>query len=103
MIANNTGRRKTSGTKLINDKTGDIQQVKDEKPKVSSKELVETLFENPYCKTDFIVRKSNIERKAANRYLTQLCDIGLLEKSKKAKENIYINLQLMDLLSGNLD
>jgi Fic family protein len=80
-----------------------IQKVKDEKPKIYSKELVETLFENPYCKIDFIVRKLNIERKAASRYLAQLCDIGLLEKSKIGKENIYINIQLMDLLRGNFD
>ena len=42
-----------------------IEKVKSEAPKIYSKELVEILFENPYCKTEFIVKALGVERKAA--------------------------------------
>ena len=75
-----------------------IEKVKSEAPKIYSKELVETLFENPYCKTEFIVKALGVERKAASRYLHQLEAIGILTCMKVGKDNLFINAGLMDLL-----
>ena len=66
-----------------------------------SKDLIEILFEQPYCKIEYLVDKLNIERKAASRYLQKLEDIGILTLKKFGKENIYINSRLYDLLKGN--
>ena len=67
-------------------------------PKIYSKELVELLFENPYCKVEFFVNGLGIERKTASVYLHKLTDVGLLELAKIGRENIYINKELMKLL-----
>ena len=75
-----------------------IEKVKTEAPKIYSKELIETLFENPYCKVEFIVKSLGVERKAASRYLHQLEDIGILKCMKVGKDNLFINIGLMDLL-----
>ena len=75
-----------------------IQKVKADAPKIYSKELIETLFENPYCKVEFIVKSLGVERKAASRYLHQLEDIGILKCIKVGKDNLFINMGLMDLL-----
>ena len=75
-----------------------IQKVKTNAPKIYSKELVETLFENPYCKVEFIVKSLRVERKAASRYLHQLEDIGILKCIKVGKDNLFINMGLMGLL-----
>ena len=75
-----------------------IEKVKSEAPKIYSKELVETLFENPYCKTEFIVKTLGVERKAASRYLHQLEAIGVLTCIKVGKDNLFINTGLMDIL-----
>ena len=75
-----------------------IEKVKSEAPKMYSKELVETLFENPYCKTEFIVKALGVERKAASRYLHKMEAIGILTCMKVGKDNLFINVGLMDLL-----
>lgn len=75
-----------------------VEKVKAEAPKIYSKDLIETLFENPYCKVEFIVRSLGVERKAASRYLHQLEDIGILKCIKVGKDNLFINIGLMGLL-----
>lgn len=75
-----------------------VEKVKTNAPKIYSKELVETLFENPYCKVEFIVKSLGVERKAASRYLHQLEDIGILKCIKVGKDNLFINMGLMGLL-----
>jgi Fic family protein len=75
-----------------------IEIVKEKAPKIYSKELVETLFVNPYCKVEFITLAISIERKAASRYLHQLQAIGILDERKVGKENIFINKALIELL-----
>ncbi|MCF0241085.1 MAG: Fic family protein [Treponema sp.] len=81
-----------------------VKDVKEKCPKIYSKELVETLFENPYCKGEFIEKAVGVERKAAARYLHQLTAEGILECQKIAQTNIYINKKLMDILktSGSM-
>lgn len=78
------------------DKT--IETVKEKASKIYSKELVETLFVNPYCKVEFIIVSINVERKAASRYLHQLEEIGILKSYKVGKENIFLNVELIELL-----
>ena len=82
--------------KSLMDKT--IENVKQNAGSIYSKELVETLFVHPYCKNKFIIDELKVERKAASRYLHKLEDIGILKSYKVGKENIYINIQLMQIL-----
>jgi Fic family protein len=77
-----------------------IKLVKSKASKIYSKELVETLFVNPYCKVEFIVNTIGVERKAASRYLHELKEIGLLDIYKIGKENIFINSKLVELLKA---
>jgi Fic family protein len=80
------------------DKT--IDTVRTQARAIYTKELVELLFEEPYCKAAFIERKIGVERKAAARYLKTLEDLGILAKKKIGRENIYINIKLMKILKG---
>jgi len=75
-----------------------IGKVKSESAKIYSKELIETIFENPYCKIEFVVKALGVERKAASRYLHKLESIGILKCIKAGKDNLFINTALMDLL-----
>ncbi len=74
-----------------------IEIVREKTPKIYSKELVEVLFEHPYCKNEFVERKTGVERKAASRYLHSLTELGVLEFRKVGRENIFINTKLMSL------
>lgn len=78
-----------------------INNVKNNAPKIYSKELVENIFEQPYTKIEYISNKLGVERKAASRYLRKLKEIGILESKKVGKEIIYINKDLITLLKKN--
>jgi Fic family protein len=75
-----------------------IDMVREKAARIYSKELVEALFEHPYCKNEIIERKTGVERKAASRYLHTLSELGILELRKIGRENIFINTELMNLL-----
>ena len=87
---------KIKNIKSLLDQT--IDKVKEKLPKIYSKELVETLFVHPYCKSDFLTIELGIERKTASKYLHLLEEIGLLELYKVGKENIFVNIELMNIL-----
>lgn len=87
---------KITSIKNLLDKT--INQVKELKPKIYKKELVELLFEQPYSKIDYVVKKLKVERKAASRYLKSLEEIKILKAQKIGRETIYVNIKLMKLL-----
>ena len=78
-----------------------INIVKEKAARIYSKDLIEILFEQPYCKIDYLVDNLKIERKAASRYLQSLEETGIVTVQKIGRENIYINTKLFELLKGN--
>lgn len=67
-------------------------------PHIYSKELIELLFEQPFCKVQFIVEKRIAKRQTAANYLNELEKIGILKKSKVGKENLFLNKKLYEIL-----
>ncbi len=76
------------------------EKVKAKIPKVYSKELIEILFEHPYCKSEIITTRMKVSRITAAKYLKQLQGIGVLKSKKVWKETLYINTNLFDLLKS---
>ena len=77
------------------------QEVKEKAPKIYSKDLVETLFQQPYSGVSLIVRNNIAERKAAMRYLKQLEYIGILKSMKRGKQRLFLNTRLYELLKDS--
>jgi Fic family protein len=75
-----------------------IERAKEKASKIYRKELIELLFEQPYSKIDFVVKRLNVERKAASRYLKKLEETGLLKSEKIGRETVYINEALIEIL-----
>ncbi len=67
-------------------------------PKIDSKELVEAVFQLPYCKIKFLVDAGLGIRDTASLYLKELERIGVLKSEKLGREVLYINQPLFDLL-----
>lgn len=74
------------------------EKIKKEAPKAYDKELIEILFEHPYCKTEILTSRLNITRITASKYLKQLESIHILKSKQVWKETLYINTRLFDLL-----
>jgi Fic family protein len=79
-----------------------IEKVRNELPKIYSKELIEELFVHPYSKIEFLTKVLGVERKAASRYLNQLQEIGLLKEYKIGREKIFLNVELLEILKGSI-
>ncbi|MCB0738648.1 MAG: Fic family protein, partial [Bacteroidetes bacterium] len=75
-----------------------IALVKTKAEKIYRRELVDLVFEQPYCKIDYVVEQLGVERKAASRYLKELENIGLLKSEKIGRETLYINVELIKIL-----
>lgn len=73
--------------------------IKSNLPKIYSKELVELLFEQPYCKIDFLVNRDIAKHQTASKYLKQLCEIGVLQETVKGREKYFINTELWNILT----
>ena len=67
-------------------------------PKTYSRELVDVIFEQPYCRISNVVDKHIAQRQAASRYLKELVAIGVLQEVQVGKEKLFIHPQLMQLL-----
>lgn len=93
--AHETITQVTSINKLF-DHTKEIVQKKI--PKIYSKELIEILFEQPYCKSEYLENRLSISRITASKYLKELEKIEVLKSKKVWKETLYINTKLFDLL-----
>ncbi len=76
-----------------------IDYVKQKAPKIYSRELVDLIFDLPYCRIQNLVEKNIAGRQAASRYLKQLVEIGLLEERTVGREKLFIHPKLMDLLT----
>ncbi|WP_034262160.1 Fic family protein [Altibacter lentus] len=66
--------------------------------RVYSKELIELLFEQPYCKVKYLVDRDIAKRQTAAEYLNELEKIGILKSQKVGVENIYLNVKLVEVL-----
>lgn len=64
-----------------------------------SRELVEIVFVQPYCKISFLVDEGIAKRQTAGDYLRQLEKIGVLESIKVGREKVYLNPELIKVLS----
>ena len=68
-------------------------------PKVYSQELVNLLFELPYCRISNLIDAGIAKRQTASQYLKQLVEAGVLSETSAGKEKLFINPRLMQLLT----
>lgn len=74
------------------------EHVREKLPKIYSRELVETIFEQPYCRIGNLVDKQIAQRQAASRYLKDLVGIGVLTEIEAGKEKLFTHPRLVRLL-----
>ena len=68
-------------------------------PKVYSHELVNLIFELPYCRISSLTEADIAKRQTASQYLKQLVEIRVLNEVAVAKEKLFIHPKLMQLLT----
>ena len=68
-------------------------------PGLYSRELVELLFVQPYCRIGNVVDAHIAQRQTAAEYLKRLCKIGVLEEVRAGRQKLFINPPLVRLLT----
>jgi Fic family protein len=74
------------------------EHVRERLPKIYTRELVDVIFEQPYCRIANLVDKGIARRQAASRYLHALADEAVLREVPVGKEKLFIHPKLMQLL-----
>jgi Fic family protein len=69
-------------------------------PRTYSRELLELLFERPYCKIAFLVSAGIAKRQTASSYLAELAKNGFLYSIKIGKDMVYVNNEFLGVLSS---
>jgi Fic family protein len=91
--------KKVSAIRELMDET--ISYIRDKLPKIYTRELVETIFVQPYCRISNLVDNNIARRETASIYLKNLCEIGVMKEEKIGRDKIFIHPKFMKLLTGN--
>lgn len=73
--------------------------IKAKEPAIYSRELVDVIFEQPYCRIMNLVDKGLAKRQTASVHLKKLADAGVLREMTLGKEKLFIHPRLMQLLT----
>lgn len=68
-------------------------------PKIYSRELIEVIFEQPYCRIRNLEEAGIAKRQAASRYLKALVELGVLREEAAGREKLFVHPKLMQLLT----
>lgn len=74
------------------------QEIRGKCPSIYSKDLLEILFQQPYCKIKFLENAKIAKRLTASKYLQALEKIGILDSVRVGTEKLYINVEFYKLL-----
>ena len=75
------------------------ERVQREAPSIYSKDLIEQIFKQPYCKIQFLERAGMGTRQTCAKYLRELESMGILKGQKMGREVYFINSALFTLLT----
>ncbi|MHC4553483.1 MAG: protein adenylyltransferase Fic [Planctomycetota bacterium] len=75
--------------------------IKNANPKIYSRELVDIVFTQPYCRITNVVEANIAKRQTASVYLKKLVEIGVLDETKEGRDRLFIHPKFLNLLTGD--
>ncbi len=88
---------KIAAIRALSDHTRDY--VRGRIPKIYSHELIDLIFELPYCRIQNLDEAGIAKRQTASNYLKELAGIGVLTEKQMGREKLFIHPKLMHLLT----
>ncbi|WP_394553449.1 Fic family protein [Agromyces sp. MMS24-JH15] len=64
----------------------------------SNSDLLEVLFEQPYCRIANVIERCNVSRPTATKWLNELVALGTLHDLKVGRERLFINHAFLTIL-----
>jgi Fic family protein len=78
--------------------TAATEHIRTRLPKLYSRELVELVFMQPYCRIQNVVSAGLAKRQTASVYLKSLTEIGVLREVEAGREKLFLHPKFLDLL-----
>jgi Fic family protein len=75
------------------------EYVHHQEPKIYSRELVDQIFEQPYCRISNLETAGIAKRQTASKYLKALASLAILDEQPVGREKLFIHPKLMRLLT----
>lgn len=88
---------KIAAVRRLSDETSGY--IRDVLPKIHSRELVDLIFRQPYCRIGQVVDAQIAQRQAASRYLKALASVGVLQENAVGRERLFVHTKLLMLLT----
>lgn len=70
-------------------------------PKIYSRELIDVIFTQAYCRIGHLVDRGIAKRQSASSYLKQLVTLGILKEEKAGRDKVFLHQKYFDLLSSD--
>jgi Fic family protein len=83
--------------------TATAEHVRARLPKIHSRELLDVVFSQPYCRIANLVEAGIVGRQAASRYLKALVAAGVLREHVAGREKLFVHPRLLGLLTRDAD
>jgi Fic family protein len=77
-----------------------IEKVRTQALEIYTHELIEVIFNQPYCKIAILEEKKIASRNTASKYLRKLEELGILKSEVVGRETLYKNILLFNILSS---
>ncbi|MBD3646017.1 MAG: Fic family protein [Pseudomonadales bacterium] len=68
-------------------------------PRIYSRELIDVVFAQPYCRIHNLVDAGIAKRQTASEYLKKLVDMGVLVEEKRGRDKLFVQPKLLELLT----
>lgn len=78
------------------------EYVRAQAPRLYTRELVELIFVQPYCRIQNVVESGLGHRETASIHLKALSGIGVLREAKVGREKLFIHPKFMGLLTADI-
>ena len=73
--------------------------VRKQLPRIYSRELIDVIFEQPYCRISNLVEAGIAKRQTASEYLKKLANIGVLMEQQAGRERLFLQPKLIQLVT----
>lgn len=88
---------KIAAVRRLSDETAEFVHAR--LPKIYTRELIDVLFEQPYCRIANLVAAGIAERQTASVYLKALVREGVLREQAHGREKLFLHPKLLTLLT----
>lgn len=66
----------------------------------ANSDLLDVLFEQPYCRITNVIERCGVSRPTATKWLGELVDAGSVIDIRRGRDRLFINHRFLDILAG---